>query len=113
MLGDCFNYKDERWARTLSGGAFFGVGSINFGWIARAEVEAGGKRHERRGSGDTSPRWAMAREAFLGGSPLFRFLLIEELGDAHQIVGQHCGAHQHLEPLAALGPAPLHSSAAK
>src|ERR1039458_3010809 len=42
-----------------------------------------------------------------------RFLLLEELSDAHQIVGQHRGAHQHLEPLAALGPAPLHSATAK
>ena len=57
----------------------------------------------------------MAREAFLGDSPLFlfRFLVLEELGDAHQIVGQHGGAYQHLEPLAALGPAPLHSPPAK
>jgi hypothetical protein len=29
------------------------------------------------------------------------------LGDAHQIVGQNRGAHQHLEPVAAFGPAIL------
>jgi len=35
------------------------------------------------------------------------------LGDAQQVVGQHCGADQHLEPLAAFGPAALHPAPAK
>ena len=71
-------------------------------------------RHFTAGIEDTSPKVGKGlEEALCGGSSAVRFLVLDELGDAHQIVGQHCGAHQHLEPLTAFGPAPLHSATAK
>src|SRR5450631_294475 len=53
------------------------------------------------------------KRALCSGSSAVRFPVLKQLGDAHQIVGQHRGAHQHLEPLAAFGPAPLHAPTAK
>src|SRR5437879_9069540 len=52
------------------------------------------------GSEDTAPKVGVD-EALCGGAPALRFLVLDELGDAHQVVGQHRGANQHLEPLAA------------
>jgi hypothetical protein len=68
----------------------------------RERVETGGIRHGWRGSEDTSPKLGKGLEEALGsGSPALRFLVFDELGDAHQVIGQHRCAHQHLEPFAA------------
>ena len=85
------------------------VGWISRPLIAREKAENGRNTAEMAGSEDT----ALEDEALCGGSPALRFLVLDELGDTHQIVGQHRGTHQHLEPLAAFGPAPLHSPTAK
>src|SRR6266568_6380190 len=85
------------------------VGWISRPVIAREKAENGRNTAEMAGSEDTAPEG----EALCGGSPALRFLVLDELGDTHQIVGQHRGTHQHLEPLAAFGPAPLHSPTAK
>ena len=42
-----------------------------------------------------------------------RFLGPQQIGDPQQIVGQYRRSHQHLETLAALGAASLHSAATK
>src|SRR5712691_11960240 len=80
----------------------------------REKVETGGIRHGWRGSEDTSPKVGQGLQKALGsGSPTLRFLIFYELGDAHQVIGQHRCAHQHLEPFTALSPATLHPATAK
>src|SRR2546422_10291209 len=54
------------------------------------------------------------RKAGLGGARAgYSPVVVQQVGDAHQVVGEHGGAHQDLEMLAAFERAPLHPPAAE
>src|SRR6266446_1245884 len=62
----------------------------------------------------TNDMWDNNRKVGLGGSRAgYSPVVVQQVGDAHQVVGEHGGAHQDLETLAALERAPLHPAAAE
>src|SRR5206468_8979764 len=64
----------------------------------------------------TSPTtcWMAIGRLGLGGPRAgYSPVVVQQVGDAHQVVGEHGGAHQDLETLAALERAPLHPAAAE
>src|ERR1035441_11082889 len=80
----CFSYIDER---ARNGGIqkqFLGVVLFSWQWVAGERVETGGIRHERRGSETLHLREAGGERALSGGSAAVRFLVLEELSDAHR-----------------------------
>jgi hypothetical protein len=56
-------------------------------------------------------------EVFAGGLcrgwPALWLAFVHQVGNPHQIIGQHCSAHQNLEPLSAFAQTAFHPSAAK
>src|SRR3989442_5735561 len=62
----------------------------------------------------TNDMWDNNRKVGLGGSRAgYSPVVVQQVGDAHQVVGEHGGAHQDLEMRAAFERAPLHPAAAE
>src|SRR2546425_1322618 len=62
----------------------------------------------------TNDMWDNNRKVGLGGSRAgYSPVVVQQVGDAHQVVGEHGGAHQDLEMRAAFERAPLHAAAAE